>query len=273
MFWDILITFIAFAAQCVTAYAAWRVTLNPVAQDDKVRRLKYEFIIWTSFAVGAISLISGGIRGGDLHSELSDIKRGQQTTNAGIQDIKNNPPIVNVNTPPAKSPVPAAQVVLEKFESSYTTVSTINGVATPMNTLLVAGKPVSQNFFFINTGSASADGAVGFGRVYIGTEREGSLLKRFKDDLAKAKPNAPGTIEVGGRDEFWFTATSENSITQDDIDKLSDGKESLYIFVNVTYRDPNGRHYAHYCRVLQTPPKDQTIQSIWHFCDDWSDRH
>jgi hypothetical protein len=51
MVWDIIITLVAFAAQCAMAYAAYKATVNPITEDDKVRRLKYEFIIWTSFAV------------------------------------------------------------------------------------------------------------------------------------------------------------------------------------------------------------------------------
>ena len=68
---------------------------------------------------------------------------------------------------------------------------------------------------------------------------------------------------------LWFSPSSETIVTQDDINKLKDGTEFLYLFVRVAYHDPSGNHYINYCRVLQPPVEH--IAPIWHFCEDFSD--
>jgi hypothetical protein len=274
MVWDIIITLVAFAAQCAMAYAAYKVTVNPIVENNKVRRLKYEFVIWTSFVVGALALVAGVIRGGDLRNELTDIKRGQQTTNAGIQEIKNNPPVVNVNAPAPPVPIMTAQVQLEKFESSYNSIATLNGMSmVGPHPLLVPSKPVSVNFFFINTGTALADKVAGWGKVYVGPEIESQVIPKFRSELAKVTLVHGGTLQTGGHDEFWSTTQSDNPITADDVTKLAAVQEQLFMLLHVEYADPSGKHFQNYCRFLQAPDKNNlTAESIWHFCNDWSER-
>lgn len=106
MFWDIAIGVVAFAANFVTAYAGWKVTVNPVLPTDRHRRTKLEAIIWTSFVIGALAVIVTGIRGIDIRAELqsvrgqlSDIQQKQRTTNMGIQKInKAHPELVQLET-------------------------------------------------------------------------------------------------------------------------------------------------------------------------------
>lgn len=168
-----------------------------------------------------------------------------------------------------------AQVVLEKFESSYTPTATLNGVAIAgQKTLLVSGKPVSLNFFFVNTGSATADKVGGWSKIYVGPENESQLIPKFKAELARVRLGQGGTIQTGGHDEFWMTAQSDRPITSDDITKLSLVQEQLYAFVHLEYSDATGKHFQNLCRYLQAPNKDDLgAEPIWHFCNDWSDHN
>lgn len=67
-------------------------------------RVRNAIIIGVIGAAGIGLTVWGAIRGSltqqNLQAQLTELRRGQQTTNAGIQDIKSNPPIVNVNPPP-----------------------------------------------------------------------------------------------------------------------------------------------------------------------------
>ena len=75
---------------------------------------------------------------------------------------------------------------------------------------------------------------------------------------------------------MWITAFSDRVVGQDDIAKLADGTEKLYLFVSVTYRDQKQKHHFHLCRVLQALDKDALQQNvaqeaIWQYCNDFSD--
>jgi hypothetical protein len=272
MLWDILIAAgVAFTQLVITIYG---VTLS--VQE---KRLKIAFIIGLVGVLGIGLTVWGAIRNGisqqKLEADLTELKKGQQTTNSGIEEIKTNPPVVNVS-PPVVNVLPPTQavhanVVLVAFQSSHNVPKTVNGVTISVHPLLVVGKPVMENFQFTNTGTATADKLGGYSRIYISGDSEENLTKKFKREF-DTKKTSGGTLQAGGIEGFWFTAQSESAVTENDINQILDEKQHLYAFFAITYRDPNGTHYLHHCRLLQTPRREQLGEDpIWHFCKDFSE--
>ncbi len=174
------------------------------------------------------------------------------------------PPQIQVNVPPSQvivnvptqEHVPKATIILQKFEGLYSVSITRNGVTSQARSFIAKGSRAAMNLFFINTGAATADAGDGWGKIYIepSSVTEGELTNRFKKEL-KSKPfSSHALIEPGGT-AFWFTALSDQVVTQDDVDQLSDGTKRLFIFASESYHDPSGEHYAHHCFILQQPPK------------------
>lgn len=96
MAWDIVLAVIAFAAQFLTAYVGWRVTVDGVRPE---RKGAYEALFLLGGLVGAVAIALSAYRAGEVSQTLADLRKGQQTTNEGLQQLKNSPPVVNVNTP------------------------------------------------------------------------------------------------------------------------------------------------------------------------------
>ncbi|MBZ5666969.1 MAG: hypothetical protein LAO30_20470 [Acidobacteriia bacterium] len=232
------------------------------------KHLKVAAILALVGGIGVALTIWGAVRSGTAQAALqAQIDRIEKHTEIP-PTVTVNPPVVNVNQPPA---VLRAELGFEKLVSSYDGTAIINGNQVAIHPMLLIGRPVSQNLYFTNTGTAIADKMTGVGIVYIAsTETEQELTAKFKQALHKLKYGNFGTLETAGRSEFWFTATSEGVITQDDMEKIRKGAERIYLFASVEYRDPSGAHYAHYCRSLQTPAMNGE-DAIWHFCNDFSD--
>jgi hypothetical protein len=236
-------------------------------------RLRNAFIIGVVGAAGIGLTVWGAIRAGltqeHLQAQLDQIQRNTQQP----PSVTVNPPVVNVNTPPTPVPATAALLSFDNFESSYSRTVNVNGtpVAT-RNSMFEIGKPVSENYYFTNTGSAFADRVTAIAHVYITTnETEKELTAKFRKYAKLHSPPPVGTIANGGKEQFWFTGLSDDAVTQDDYDKLSSGAERLYWFLSISYSDPSGSHYQHYCELLQPFPKDVPQPVIWHYCDDFTD--
>jgi hypothetical protein len=270
MFWDIALPVLAALAQGLTGFLGWRVTVDGVKEE---RKKLYEWLFAIASLVGVVSVGIAAYRGSQISRDLADLKQGQQSTNAGIQTIANNPPTVVVN-PPAVTVNPPQQLAasllrFEKLESALS--EAVNGLPTGRRLAFVPGATVQLNLYWLNDGAVTADRAKGMAAVYLAPnetkETEKELTTKFKQILKRATPGV-GTIPNGGHTEFWYTAESDRVVTQDDIDKLAKGTEVLYLFDSLSWIDPTGSHYIHRCIALQHPAFDP---EVWHFCHDFSD--
>lgn len=98
MFWDVALAVLAATAQVVTGFLGWRVTVDGVRQD---RKKIYELLFILASVIGIVAVGSAAYRGSRISGDLADLKAGQQ-------EIRNNPPVVNVPPPIVNLPrIPA----------------------------------------------------------------------------------------------------------------------------------------------------------------------
>jgi len=282
MLWDIALAILAFASQFVTAYVGWRVTVDGVKQE---RTKLYEGLFVLCGLAGIIAIAASSYRAGGVAHDLAELEAGQQKTNTGIQEIKSNPPVVNVsppvvnvNTPPL--PPLAASVLLLKITPNQMQVA--NGVATGLWAWLAPGQTIGINIHFTNMGPVTADVTKEWGHIYLmpsdpnraDTDKYDEkakdvkmLIPKFKKALGQI-PRSRATLAANGTNETWFSAHSDSPITQEDINKLYTGAELLFLFFSVEYKDPSGSHYIHHCQIAQTPAFNP---EIWGVCDGFQD--
>jgi hypothetical protein len=165
---------------------------------------------------------------------------------------------------------PAPLVAWEKMESIHRVY--INGVPSGAGIGLVQRQVIGFNIYFINNGNATAHNTAGVGKVYLvpDSKHEQQLIARFKNDVDKIKNSLLRTdLDPGGHEENWFTAKSDRVVTAEDIKKLVNGRERLYLLFTEFYNDSTGSHYQNYCKLLQPPAFDP---EVWQLCEDFSDR-
>jgi hypothetical protein len=267
MFWDIaIVAGIALSQLFVTIYAVWvSVTEN---------KIKIAFVIGVIGALGIALTVWGAIRSGTAQAAL-------QSQLDKIENNTKNPPSVTVNpqinVPAPVVPAPKADLVLDSFISAYTSKSDNSPI------MFIVGKPAELDFNFRNVGNGRADEIWNAGKIFLATtETEKELTDTFKTETAKELRNPQirahmehGIMEPGGGEDskMWFTVRSNRNVTTDDVAKLTDGSETLYFFVSLSYHDPQGSHYIHKCEFLQPlRPNEPKQDPIWHFCKDFSDR-
>lgn len=261
--------------------------------------------IWLSVILGIITVVSGGLAGhlaaekpwqkwafwgaaivsvflfigqGFLierdTQQAEERGRNEQVQLTRIEKNTSQPPNVIVN-PPAQVPPETkktARVILSRFESAIR--ETVKNAETGRGIAFVVGLPVQMNLYFENRGDANAEENFSFGRIYLVPEEsdhvEKELTRRFEREAAYTRKQlAPlHTPLRPAPDYVWITAKSANPITDDDIKKLQDGTERLYLFVLDTYKDFAGKHYMHHCAALQSPAFNP---EVWHHCDDFEE--
>jgi len=196
--------------------------------------------------------------------EKGDLQRKLGGKDAQIDYLKSHQTVTfnpTITMPHAHT---AASLRLSKFASSYfqenDQTKTIG---------FVEGKPVSFNFFYSNTGTAAAIETKAFAKAYVvpnsSLEIEKKLGLEFKN-LSRASLNrqSGSTVEPDGKpDDYWFTGASDSPLDADEIKRLVDGKEVVYLLSIVTYKDPEGAHVIELCRWLQPPPFKP---EVWHYC-------
>jgi hypothetical protein len=106
-------------------------------------------------------------------------------------------------------------------------------------------------------------------------ETEKTMLTKFNSKLRKERKTsviAPQTMTAGEQhfaSPIALTETSQHRIvTQDDLDKLSNGAENSYVIGQITYRDAGTVHHCRRCVWLQ-PPASSPL--VWHFCNLFND--
>jgi hypothetical protein len=278
MFWDIALPVLAAIAQVLTGFLGWRVTVDGVRQE---RKKVYEWLFALASLIGIISVGIAAYRGSQISRDLADLRQGQQATNTGIKQIKEiaqTPPTVTVPVtinPPSQAATSRVRMV--KLESAYH--ETLNGALTGRLQGLLLGKNVELNSHFVNDGTANADHIKGMGRIYLTkdetVETEKAVVATFRLAVKKYPwaTMVGGTIEPGGsgpQADFWFTSKSDGVLSQEDMDKLANGTEVLYLLNYVTWSDLAGSHYIHLCRALQAPAFDP---EVWHLCRSYEDQH
>lgn len=268
MLWDILVSLGIFVTQLVLTWYGIHVSVTE-------HRIRNAFIIGFVGCVGLLLTIFGTIRSSTaqqtLQSQIDKIEKHTETP----PQITVNPTPVTFNAPPAQPS--RANVSLHHLESAIHL--TQNGVVTERTTWLQPGQDIEANVYFTNQGPETADKAWGFGEIYLMPSDSSKpeiekldekkkdmqvLIPRFKKALAKLTPNGiEGTIANDGHSQTWYTAHSERVITQDDLNKLQNGSELLFLFFSEQYSDPAGQHYIHSCRSAQTPAFNP---EVWQYC-------
>ncbi|MGA7769749.1 MAG: hypothetical protein WCA27_26400, partial [Candidatus Sulfotelmatobacter sp.] len=148
MFWDVALAVLAATAQVVTGFLGWRVTVDGVREE---RKKIYELLFILASAIGIVAVGSAAYRGSQISRDLADLKQGQQ-------EIKNNPPIVNVpppiiNVPPQRVTIPTKARFLFAFWpigpdeqlSSVISKSAENGIVTVAITAKNVGDGQADN--------------------------------------------------------------------------------------------------------------------------------
>jgi len=103
MFWDIVLAVVAFGSQAVTGYLGWRVTVDGPKPE---RRKLYEILFIGGIIVSGLAIGASAFRARGTSDDLAELKAGQRTANAGIEQIERTPPTVNVS-PQINIPSPA----------------------------------------------------------------------------------------------------------------------------------------------------------------------
>jgi hypothetical protein len=149
----------------------------------------------------------------------------------------------------------------------------LNGVPTGKYVWMMAGKPIVMNIYFKNSGSISADlEQPTCSRAYISslnpisatkTEWSAELSKfqaEFEGYEAVCKKNLKpgGAIDSGGG-EIMISAANRENMEQSDIEALTRGDKTALLFSTITYSDPTGQHYQHYCNWVQKPAFDPPL--------------
>ena len=248
-----------------------------VDYELKRNRKRFAIIIGGAGFVGVILLGITAYRAVRAQDQLSDKVREigelQQKVESKVTIIEKNteqPATVHVSLPPQPKSSPYALLALSNLESSYS-LPTKNG---PTNAMLLDGYKVSQNIYFENVGTTTADGVSGWGKVYIlpSSTPEDAVVSQFKNDLAQVKKAQGSSLQPGGHEQSWFTAKSDEDMTPQIRTQLEAGSTRLWLVASTFWRDPTGQHYRHLCMWLQQP-KAQTPVAVWHSCDDFSDHH
>ena len=60
-------------------------------------------------------------------------------------------------------------------------------------------------------------------------------------------------LGIGTDDYMWDTAKTSTNLSADDLDKLHDGRKTLFRFTAVDYQDGGGKYEFRSCEQLQPP--------------------
>jgi len=266
------------------AMFAWEVVALFIksSKKAKIRWMVLSIMVWAGVLFG---LDKWAVRWQHDHpSEIAKLAQQEEAhrknENAQLARIETNMKSVIVtpqfNIPTPAVPAPKADLVLDSFASAYTDSNN-----SPI--LFIWGKPAEFNFNYHNIGNGRADKIQTAGRIVFATsETEKEVTDSFKTDLARELANSElrsqvgySTLQPGGGidSQMWFTIRSARNSVPDDVVKLADGSERLYLLTFISYDDPQGPHYVQRCELMQAlRPNEPKQIPIWHFCNDFSDR-
>lgn len=251
-YWDVVLAVAGFLVQCGLAWMG--LTLAHWKHLVRFFTLVIIGAVFTAFAVYR------GVQAGEQIERKLDVI--EQNT-----EKPQPPPIVNIN-PQIAATQPRAIVNIDSIKTAWR--ETYNGQPTGRLVALASGKKIALNVTYINTGDATAD-ISGGGTLYLSNSSDentqGQLIQRFKSELSRQKfSTAP--LPPGGHQGYWFTARTDREIDKDDLDQLASGKEILFLFASITYKDPSGVHHVNTCWRLQSPAFDP---EVWHVCTGYED--
>lgn len=140
------------------------------------------------------------------------------------------------------------------------------------------GESLAFNVFYKNTGPNSVE-LIDAGRwLYIeadtDSKTEDAAIAEFRKRVSREEQtirSRPSTLMP--MEERWFSAYAFSSekeewkVTQDDLDKLRDGKEFALLLSLITYKDNGVTHHLRRCAWLQPPALPP---GIWHFCEGFN---
>ena len=235
---------------------------------------KHKWAFWSAAFVSVLLFIIQGFLIQRDTREAEEHGKSEQAQLNRIEQKAGQPPVVNVNTPPA-SPA-TSNVSVDRIE----TARVLNN--TGQRVWLVPGQDIQANIYSANTGQGTADMTRQWGRIYLvdsdpnepDADKENEkiedvkkLTPRFRKALAKINHTSM-LLSANAANHVWFTPHSERAITQDDITKLESGGELLFLFYVIEYRDSSGSHYSHHCIISQPPAFNPPI---WQLCQGFED--
>jgi hypothetical protein len=251
-------------AQLFTAWMGWRVTIRPPVEKD---RRKHEVVFVLVGLIGVCFLSFGAYFAAKdqkkLEIDLSDLKKAQQSVdagitqaNAGIAIIKQkvdtptvNPNSLNKPSPPEAKIERRSRLHISKFE-----------LVPPS-----AEKPIYLNVYFLNSGQVDAEMTAYSLVTLVATTGDISQQIKIEDSLfgslgevVKKGGSVPHAISPGGSEVYFTDAGPVLSL--EDVKNFVSGRYTAYFVGEIIYVDGAGSRETTYCVYISGYP------SATHLC-------
>jgi len=246
---DITVALVLCVTAAVMAYMGVHVTLHPPREKNK-NYWKASF--WAVALLASVGVIVQAVR----NNQTQDSLRKQLT------DIQAN----------TAKPTPSADLHDVRWDAAYNVA--VNGINTGSHVPFTIGKPVVYNIGISNKGIAAAKGFWVYAKVYNAADdseqTEAAMTNQFKNEIASHSQDiAQSTIRIEPGTGTFSTTHTDYIISKADKAKFDAGKEVVYLYYYLTWRDPSGVHRDKQCLVTQTPAFNP---EVWHYCHDFSSR-
>ena len=253
MGWDIAVAVAGGILQFATAYLGWRVTMNPPAEK---RKWLYELLFVSCGVLGILVIGLGTYRSissnNVLVTDIQDLKKGQQTTNQGIQTIEASAPRVTVNMPPSPS-------IPQHTHVAYVSVADANiDLHNPPFAAVQKGT-VTIPIAFFNSGKFAVKQPLDCWLLVLVPAARAKTGFRDTENQMKCSDNVGGSLPAGSGDGSYHTAVAV--LTDDDVQKLKLGSLYLCGFGKVRWLDDSGKYETRFAQCLEAEP-NQTLN--WH---------
>ena len=249
MFWTIIDVTIT----VLVAIAAWRMAYLGLHPPDELSKTKYrtEFKCWGVLLV--LLAIWQGVRQQITQQAWTKILTGLSTD---VKGLKDKPPVVEVNVPPALNPPPVKQRATMgipdyngvKFDYNPQSGWWVNLLCQNMGTSAVAKNVVC---------TTSTEKVPAINRAPTKQTLQGVWM-RFSKLVTHPAPS----VDLEPGKGIWGSF----GLDMHDIDPaLISGDKVIVLAGTISYSDDLGRHRKEYCRWSQPPfVPDNTV---WHLCE------
>lgn len=267
MFWDIVLPVLAAIGQVLTGFLGWRVTVDGVRPE---RKKMYEWLFAVASIIGiaavGIAAYRGASASGQLETvtkKLDEIEKGQHVTNSGIQQIRETPPVVNVQPPRVTVNSPSVP--------QHTRVDFIQPVFPSISPLpLHVGQTPAVNLAFANNGDFAVLEARLGGTLQLANKAdERKVFKTYRRGIKLSPPS--GTINPRSGVLQFGTFVASFVLTEDDVSKLSTGDRFLCVIGVAQWKDSTGHYETDLCQCLTGESLSKDFN--WHVLPENNTEH
>jgi hypothetical protein len=253
MLWDIALPVLAAAAQGLTGFLGWRVTVDGVQPD---RKKLYEWLFALATLAGIVSIGIAAYRGSQISRDLADLKNGQQATNIGLQAIQHNPPSVTVN--------PQINIPASPAPKEHTRVNWLTG--NPIDPLLPFHKDEipTRNVGFTNGGDFPIRDWKAKVAIVVVPFGESSTVFRTYQNILNATLMVPGGVLNPHAGEIRYHTVSGPALSEEDVSKLDDGEKALCVIGMVKWKDDSGSYKTDLLQCFVAEPPHPQGGFNWH---------